>query len=55
MKRFTSIRFIRRENPTEGGEPTILDHGDPITLKLTRELEERKRRATLHREQPAGL
>ena len=55
MKRFTSIRFIRRENPTERREPTILDHGDPITLKLTRELEERKRRAILHREQPVGL
>ena len=55
MKRFTSIRFFRRENPTERREPTILDHGDPITLKLTRELEERKRRAILHREQPAGL
>jgi hypothetical protein len=54
MKRFTSIRFIRRETVSERREPTILDHGDPVTLKFTRELEDRKRHATLHRELPAG-
>lgn len=55
MKRFTTIRFNRRESPTDRQEPTILDHGDPITVKLTRELEERKRRLGLNQELPAGL
>jgi len=55
MKRFTSIRFTRRQEPMDRREPTILDHGDPITVKLTRELEERKRRLGLNQEQPAGL
>lgn len=55
MKRFTTIRFIRREEPTDRREPTILEHGDPITVKLTRELEERKRRLSLNESHPAGL
>lgn len=55
MKRFKTIRFIRRDEPTERREPTILEHGDPITVKLTRELEERKRRLSLGESQPVGL
>ncbi|MCR9270437.1 MAG: hypothetical protein ACX94B_07000 [Henriciella sp.] len=55
MKRFKTIRFIRREDPTDRREPTILDHGDPITVKLTRELEERKRRLRLGESHPLGL
>lgn len=55
MKRFKTIRFIRREDPVERREPTILDHGDPITVKLTRELEERRRRLNLSESHPAGL
>jgi hypothetical protein len=55
MKRFKTIRFVRRETPTDRREPTILDHGDPITVKLTRELEDRRRRLTLSPNHPAGL
>jgi hypothetical protein len=55
MKRFKTIRFVRRENPADRREPTILDHGDPITVKLTRELEERRRRLSLGATHPAGL
>lgn len=55
MKRFTTVRFIRREQPVDLKEPTILDHGDPVTVKLTRELEERKRRLGLSASHPAGL
>lgn len=55
MKRLKTIRFIRREDPVERREPTILDHGDPITVKLTRELEERRRRLSLSQSHPAGL
>lgn len=55
MKRFRTIRMVRREKPTDQREPTILDHGDPITVKLTRELEERKRRLNLAANHPAGL
>lgn len=55
MKRFRTIRIVRREAEVDQREPTILDHGDPITVKLTRELEERKRRMTLGEQHPAGL
>ncbi|MEP1143955.1 MAG: hypothetical protein ABJH52_09555 [Henriciella sp.] len=55
MKSFRTIRFIRRENPADRREPTILDHGDPVTVKLTRELEDRKRRRQLGASHPAGL
>ncbi|MEM7638393.1 MAG: hypothetical protein AAGA89_14105 [Pseudomonadota bacterium] len=55
MKRFRTIRIVRREEATDQKEPTILDHGDPITVKLTRELEERKRRLALGAEHPVGL
>ena len=55
MKRFRTIRFIRREDTTERREPTILDHGDPITVKLPREIEERKRRLGLGEKHPLGL
>ena len=55
MKRFRTIRIVRREETTDQKEPTILDHGDPITVKLTRELEERKRRLALGAEHPVGL
>jgi hypothetical protein len=55
MKRFKTMRFVKRENPVDRREPTILDHGDPITVKLTRELEERRRRLSLSASHPAGL
>jgi len=55
MKRFRTIRSVWREQPTDQREPTILDHGDPITVKLTREIEERKRRLNLGANHPAGL
>ena len=55
MKRFRTIRIVRREEATDQKEPTILDHGDPITVKLTRELEERKRRLALGAGHPTGL
>jgi len=55
MKRFRTIRSVWREKPTDQREPTILDHGDPITVKLTREIEERKRRLSLSANHPAGL
>lgn len=55
MKRLKTVRFFRRDQKTETREPTILDHGDPITLKLTKELEERRRRLTLSETHPAGL
>ncbi len=55
MKRFRTIRIVRREETTDQKEPTILDHGDPITVKLTLELEERKRRLALGAEHPVGL
>jgi hypothetical protein len=55
MKRFRTIRMVRREKPTDQIEPTILDHGDPITVKLTRELEDRKRRLNQSAHHPAGL
>ncbi|MEM9571993.1 MAG: hypothetical protein AAF996_11040 [Pseudomonadota bacterium] len=55
MKRFRTIRIVRREEATEQKEPTILDHGDPITVKLTRELQERKRRMRLSDSHPVGL
>lgn len=55
MKRFKTIRFFQREARHDQREPTILDHGDPITVKLTRELEERKRRLSLSANHPAGL
>lgn len=58
MKRLKTVRFFRR-NPNadvaDGREPTILDHGDPITVKLTRELEDRRRRLGLSENHPAGL
>lgn len=55
MKRFRTIRFIRREQPADSREPTILDHGDPVTVRLTRELEDRKRQQKLGAIRPAGL
>lgn len=55
MKRFRTIRFIKRTEATEQREPTILDHGDPITVRLTREIEERKRRLNLGASHPMGL
>jgi len=55
MKRITSVRFFRRRAHGDDREPTILDHGDPITVKLTRELEERKRRLSLGASHPIGL
>jgi len=55
MKRFRTIRSVWREQPRDQKEPTILDHGDPVTVKLTRELEERKRRLSLSANHPAGL
>ena len=55
MKRLKTIRFVKRENPADRHEPTILDHGDPITVKLTRELEDRRRRLNLSPNHPAGL
>ena len=58
MKRLKTVRFFRRawETPAqEVREPTILDHGDPITVKLTRELEERRRRLSLSDGHPVGL
>jgi hypothetical protein len=55
MKRFKTMRFVKRENPVDRREPTILDHGDPITVKLTRELEERRRRMSSSASHPAGL
>ncbi|MEL6728359.1 MAG: hypothetical protein AAFP91_12770 [Pseudomonadota bacterium] len=55
MKRFRTIRFIKREEPVDGREPTILDHGGPVTTELVREIEARKRRLRLSDSQPAGL
>ncbi len=58
MKRLKTVRFFRRElntDATDNREPTILDHGDPITVKLTRELEDRRRRLSLGESHPAGL
>ena len=58
MKRLKTVRFFRREEntePRESREPTILDHGDPITVKLTQELEERRRRIRLSASHPVGL
>lgn len=55
MKRFRTIRSVWRKQPSDQREPTILDHGDPITVKLTREIEERKRRLSLGATHPAGL
>ena len=55
MKRFRTIRIVRRKKATDQKEPTILDHGDPITVKLTRELEDRKRRLSLGASHPLGL
>lgn len=58
MKRFKTVRFFRRDTNTEAREsrePTILDHGDPITVKLTRELEDRRRRLSLSESHPVGL
>ena len=58
MKRLMSVRLIKREDAkatNEFREPTILDHGDPITVKLTRELEDRKRRLSLGASHPLGL
>lgn len=55
MKRFRTIRIVQREDAQDQKEPTILDHGDPITVKLTRELEDRKRRLSLGARHPLGL
>ena len=55
MKRFKTIRFMRRERMTDPRERTILEFGDPITVKLTRELEDRKRRLRLGDRHPVGL
>ena len=55
MKRLKTVQFFRRQERTEAREPTILDHGDPVTVKLTRELEDRKRRLTLSATHPVGL
>lgn len=55
MKRFAKVRFFKRTSSSELREPTILEHGDPVTVKLTRELEERKRRLSLSESHPVGL
>ncbi|MEO0607361.1 MAG: hypothetical protein AAFY82_03960 [Pseudomonadota bacterium] len=55
MKRIKATLWRQRAEPRDQKEPTILDHGDPITVKLTRELEERKRRLSLGPSHPAGL
>ncbi|MBO6687066.1 MAG: hypothetical protein JJ919_01140 [Henriciella sp.] len=58
MKRLKTVRFFRRELNTDASdnrEPTILDHGDPITVRLTRELEDRRRRLSLGENHPVGL
>ncbi len=58
MKRFRTVRFFRRSTElgaTDAQEPTILEFGDPITLKLTREIEDRRRRLKLGDSHPAGL
>lgn len=58
MKRLMTVRFFRRELTTDTAdnrEPTILDHGDPITVKLTKELEDRRRRLGLSDSHPLGL
>ena len=55
MIRFRTFRTERREEATDQKEPTILDHGDPITVKLTRELEDRRRRLSLSESHPLGL
>ena len=58
MKRLKTIRLFRRALKTEtadGREPTSLDYGDPITVQLTRELEDRRRRLGLSESHPLGL
>ena len=55
MKRLKAVRLFKRDTSQEVREPTILDHGDPITMKLTRELEERRRRLAMSASHPAGL
>ncbi len=58
MKRLKTVRFFRRELNTDtvdSREPTILDHGDPITVQLTKELEDRRRRLSLSETHPLGL
>ena len=55
MKRLKTVRFFQRDNNSDQREPTILDHGDPVTVRLTRELEERKRRMSLSATHPLGL
>ncbi|MEL6860853.1 MAG: hypothetical protein AAGL11_03375 [Pseudomonadota bacterium] len=58
MKRLQAVRLFKREDSEESKdrrEPTILDHGDPITMQLTRELEERRRRLAMNAPHSAGL
>lgn len=55
MERFDIFGFNRSRETAELPEPTILDHGDPVTVKLTQELEERKRRLRLSEHHPVGL
>lgn len=55
MKRFRTIRIVRREQAADQTEPTILDHGDPITVRLTREIEDRKRRQAIRQDHAARL
>ncbi len=49
------IRFIKRHKVPTGQEPQILDHGDPVTTRLTREIEERKYRLSLSQPAPVLL
>lgn len=55
MKRLADVRFIRRPKTTDAREPLILNFGDPVTVRLTRELEDRKRRLRGGEHIPAGL
>lgn len=55
MKRLKAVRFLRGDKQNDLREPTILDHGDPITVQLTRQIEERKRRMNMSDAHPAGL
>lgn len=55
MKRINTVRFFQRSKTAKNREPIILNHGDPVTIRLTRELEERKRRLTLGEHHPLGL
>lgn len=55
MKRLADVRFIRRSKSSERREPLILHYGDPVTVRLTRELEDRKRYLRGGEHRPVGL